>query len=181
MAGATEGRALSAAFAGAALAGAFFAVAAFLAGTSFVRGAAFFAGATFLAGAFFAVVGAAEARFDAGAGVFGDSSEVAIALRVVPDTPIPKAVTHWKREHDTVRCVKAIRRFTVRTVLPDSLAPLEELAANLRWSWHAETRGLFESIDPELWRASGYDPVRLLGEVSPERLAQLEGDHGFVD
>ena len=41
---------------------------------------------------------------------------------------------------------------------------------NLRWSWHQETRDLFASVDPELWRACGGDPVRLLGEVSPARL-----------
>ena len=35
----------------------------------------------------------------------------------------------------TVSGVRAIRRFTVRTVLPENLAPLEELAINLRWSW----------------------------------------------
>ena len=77
--------------------------------------------------------------------------------------------------------VKAIRRFTVRTVLPEALAPLEELATNLRWSWHSETRALFDSIDAELWRSTGYDPVRLLGEVSPERLAALAEDGGFVE
>ena len=76
--------------------------------------------------------------------------------------------------------VRAIRRFTVRTVLPEQLSPLEELAHNLRWSWHAPTRDLFAAIDPELWAASGHDPVRLLGEVSADRLAQLAGDDGFV-
>jgi starch phosphorylase len=76
--------------------------------------------------------------------------------------------------------VRAIRRFTVRTVLPQQLSPLEELAHNLRWSWHAPTRDLFAAIDPELWAASGHDPVRLLGEVSAERLEQLAADAAFV-
>ena len=44
--------------------------------------------------------------------------------------------------------MKAIRRFTVRTVLPDNLTALEELSLNLRWSWHPATRDLFASIDP---------------------------------
>ena len=76
--------------------------------------------------------------------------------------------------------MRAIRRFTVRTVLPAPLAPLEVLANNLRWSWHPETRDLFAAIDPALWVASGEDPVRLLGEVSAERLDQLAADEGFV-
>lgn len=76
--------------------------------------------------------------------------------------------------------VRAIRRFTVRTVLPEPLAPLEELARNLHWSWSPETRDLFAAIDPALWAATGEDPVQLLGEVSAERLAELAGDEGFV-
>ncbi len=78
------------------------------------------------------------------------------------------------------RHVKAIRRFTVRTVLPEPLQPLEELVLNLRWSWHPETLDLFASVDPELWEATRHDPVRLLGEVSAERLAALTNDRRFL-
>jgi starch phosphorylase len=76
--------------------------------------------------------------------------------------------------------VKAIRRFTVRTVLPEPLRQLEEVVLNLRWSWHNETIDLFRSVDPELWDAVGHDPVRLLGEVSAERLTALAGDRRFL-
>ncbi|MEU9190584.1 alpha-glucan family phosphorylase [Streptomyces sp. NPDC048484] len=76
--------------------------------------------------------------------------------------------------------MKAIRRFTVRPVLPEALHPLSDLARNLRWSWHAETRDLFQSVDPEHWAASGCDPVRLLGSVSSGRLAQLSEDRRFL-
>ena len=79
-----------------------------------------------------------------------------------------------------VERVKAIRRFTVRPVLPEALAPLSDLARNLRWSWHAETRDLFQSVDPERWAESGCDPVRLLGSVPPARLAELAEDDGFL-
>ncbi|CAL9588686.1 Glycogen phosphorylase [Streptomyces sp. enrichment culture] len=77
--------------------------------------------------------------------------------------------------------MKAIRRFTVRPVLPDTLLPLSDLARNLRWSWHAGTRDLFRSVDPERWAASGGDPVRLLGGVPPARLAELAGNRDFLD
>ena len=40
--------------------------------------------------------------------------------------------TRWKRSCPSVGSMKAIRRFTVRTVLPESLAALDELATNLR-------------------------------------------------
>ena len=44
--------------------------------------------------------------------------------------------------------MKAIRRFTVRSVLPPELSALGELAGNLRWAWHEPTRRLFERADP---------------------------------
>ncbi len=76
--------------------------------------------------------------------------------------------------------MRAIRRFTVRAALPDSLAPLRELTLNLRWSWHAETRDLFAAIDPAGWDASGHDPVALLGEVPPAQLESLGADPAFL-
>ncbi|MEU6240216.1 glycosyltransferase family 1 protein [Streptomyces sp. NPDC047024] len=76
--------------------------------------------------------------------------------------------------------MKAIRRFTVRPVLPEPLRPLSDLARNLRWSWHVETRDLFQAVDPEHWAAAGGDPVRLLGRVSPVRLAELAEDRRFL-
>ncbi|KAB1985575.1 glycosyltransferase family 1 protein [Streptomyces triticiradicis] len=76
--------------------------------------------------------------------------------------------------------MKAIRRFTVRPVLPEALHPLSDLARNLRWSWHAETRDLFRSVDPERWAACGGDPVRLLGSVPAGRLVELTQDSGFL-
>ncbi|MFD8964200.1 alpha-glucan family phosphorylase [Streptomyces sp. NPDC059568] len=77
--------------------------------------------------------------------------------------------------------MKAIRRFTVRPVLPAPLRPLSDLARNLRWSWHTETRELFEAVDPAGWRAADGDPVRLLGAVSAARLAELARDSSFLD
>ncbi|MEV7871632.1 alpha-glucan family phosphorylase [Streptomyces sp. NPDC088124] len=77
--------------------------------------------------------------------------------------------------------MKAIRRFTVRPVLPEPLQPLSDLARNLRWSWQPETRELFESVDPAGWRAAGADPVRMLGGVSAARLAELAADRAFLD
>ncbi len=68
----------------------------------------------------------------------------------------------------------------VRTVLPEPLAALGELVTNLRWSWHQPTQELFAAVDPELWAEVGHDPVRLLGEVRPERLAELAADPAFL-
>lgn len=76
--------------------------------------------------------------------------------------------------------MRAIRRFTVRPVLPPELVQLDELAHNLRWSWHAPTRDLFARIDPDLWAEVHGDPVALIGALGPERLAALAADADFV-
>jgi starch phosphorylase len=76
--------------------------------------------------------------------------------------------------------VRALRRFTVRVALPEPLQPLSTLVMNLRWSWHVASRDLFESIDPRVWAAVNGDPVKLLGAVSPARLAELAADEGFL-
>ncbi|MFJ6519548.1 starch phosphorylase [Streptomyces filamentosus] len=74
--------------------------------------------------------------------------------------------------------MKAIRRFTVRPVLPDTLRPLAALARNLRWSWHEPTRALFDSLAPE--GLAGADPVRVLGALEAPRLTALAADPGFL-
>jgi glycogen phosphorylase len=66
-------------------------------------------------------------------------------------------------------------------VLPEALAPLGELVDNLRWSWHPPTQELFAAVDPALWEAVRRDPVRLLGEVAPERLQTLASDTAFLN
>ena len=76
--------------------------------------------------------------------------------------------------------MRALRRFTVRLALPPPLAPLAELVMNLRWSWHPASLDLFASVDAATWQAVGLDPVRLLGEVAPERLNELAADPAFL-
>lgn len=76
--------------------------------------------------------------------------------------------------------MKAIRRFSVRTVLPTRIEGLGVLASNLRWSWHPPTRDLFESIDPQKWAATKADPVKLLSRLSAGKLAALASDDEFV-
>ncbi|TCC44661.1 glycosyltransferase family 1 protein [Kribbella capetownensis] len=76
--------------------------------------------------------------------------------------------------------MRAIRRFSVRPVLPEPLTGLGTLVNNLRWSWHPETQDVFEAVDPQLWRSTGGDPVKLLGEVPAARLDELAHDDVFL-
>src|SRR3712207_1540631 len=97
-------------------------------------------------------------------------------ISTVPTVIYPKETQCWFRLRIlsvSVTQVKAIRRFTVRTVLPEPIRPLARLASNLRWSWHRPTRELFAGLNPRIWEESEQDPVSFLGMVSREELQQL--------
>ncbi len=64
--------------------------------------------------------------------------------------------------------------------LPQRLAGLADLVSNLSWTWNREARALFSDIDPQLWTRLRHDPMRLLSQVSAERLAQCAEDPSFV-
>ena len=76
--------------------------------------------------------------------------------------------------------IKALRTFRIRPSLPPELEPLSELAANLRWSWDAQTRELFRWADPDRWDEVGGNPVALLGRLSRDRLTALTRDAAFL-
>ncbi|MGQ0813004.1 MAG: alpha-glucan family phosphorylase [Gemmatimonadota bacterium] len=64
--------------------------------------------------------------------------------------------------------------------LPHQLSELSFLARNLRWSWHAETRALFERLDPALWAAARHNPVLLLERIDPICLQIVANDDRYV-
>ena len=76
--------------------------------------------------------------------------------------------------------MKAIRRFSVRTVLPEPIAALGELASNLRWSWHPATQDLFSEIDPDRWTRVRKDPVAMLSALSADELRALASNEAYV-
>ena len=76
--------------------------------------------------------------------------------------------------------MRALHSFTVRPRLPEALAPLQELAMNLRWSWDGRTRDLFRWVDASAWAATDGDPLAVLGLVGRERLEELTADSSFM-
>ncbi|MBX3068282.1 MAG: alpha-glucan family phosphorylase [Cryobacterium sp.] len=76
--------------------------------------------------------------------------------------------------------MKAIRKFTVQPVLPDSIATLEPLAINLRWSWHTPTQQLFQDLSPAAWDEYNGDPISILGSLTAQRIAEVSSDQDFV-
>ncbi len=76
--------------------------------------------------------------------------------------------------------MKIIGRMAVFPVLPDRLARLHELAANLWWTWNSPAQALFRAIDPATWEATTHNAVRVLSEAPPSRLADLASDESFL-
>ncbi len=64
--------------------------------------------------------------------------------------------------------------------VPRRINRLNELANNLWWSWHPQARELFRSLDYQLWRLSGHNPVKQLQEISFDRLVAAAGDSSFL-
>ncbi len=73
------------------------------------------------------------------------------------------------------------RDITVKAELPQQLKPLDELAKNLWWVWNSEAKTLFRSLNPDLWRATGENPVMLLQQLTSERIAEIIADKSMMD
>src|SRR5690349_1294162 len=73
-----------------------------------------------------------------------------------------------------------LRRFMVVPAIPPALAPLQQLAMNLWWSWHAEARALFARIDHELYEKVVENPLALLAQAPRARLEALAKDDAFL-
>jgi starch phosphorylase len=64
--------------------------------------------------------------------------------------------------------------------LPARIEGLAPLARNLWWSWNREARNLFRSIDATLWGMTRHNPLELLCQVDPERIAACASDADFL-
>ncbi|MGI8775844.1 MAG: DUF3417 domain-containing protein, partial [Acidimicrobiales bacterium] len=76
--------------------------------------------------------------------------------------------------------MKALHSFTVQPRIAEALAPLQELALNLRWTWEQSAQAVFRAVDAEAWEAGGHDPLALLRTVGQGRLDALAGDSRFL-
>lgn len=75
---------------------------------------------------------------------------------------------------------RSLFRFSVVPSLPAVLEPLSSLAFNLHWEWDPEAIDLFRRLEPDLWEASGHNPVLMLGHIDQQRLRLLARDDGFI-
>ncbi|HUZ71444.1 MAG TPA: alpha-glucan family phosphorylase [Stellaceae bacterium] len=64
--------------------------------------------------------------------------------------------------------------------LPAALAPLEDLALDLRWTWNHEADALWKRIDAETWNRTR-NPWTILQNASTAHLSELAADRSFLD
>ena len=71
---------------------------------------------------------------------------------------------------------------TVKTKLPENLAPLEKLAHNLWWSWNYKARELFEEIaGEEMWKQFGENPTHLLQMLPLPRIKEFSQNIHYIN
>ncbi|HEU5170268.1 MAG TPA: alpha-glucan family phosphorylase [Gemmatimonadales bacterium] len=64
--------------------------------------------------------------------------------------------------------------------LPARIEGLAAVAMNLWWSWNREARGLFRSMDQQLWHRVRHNPLDFLCRVDPARIAASASDSDFL-
>ncbi len=65
--------------------------------------------------------------------------------------------------------------------VPRRISRLPELANNLWWSWDEQGRQVFRSLDYDLWRTSGHNPVKQLRDINLEKLESAAKDPAFLE
>jgi len=73
-----------------------------------------------------------------------------------------------------------IKKFKVIPEVPDKLKGLYEIAYNLWLFWNPEAIKLFIRMDDKLWDETRHNPVKMLGEISQERLNELANDEAYL-
>ena len=76
--------------------------------------------------------------------------------------------------------MRTLRTFVVVPSLPEKLQPLKDIAFNMCWGWDYEAVELFRRLDREIWDDCGHNPVKMLGQLSQERLNAATHDVGFL-
>jgi starch phosphorylase len=75
--------------------------------------------------------------------------------------------------------IRPSRVFTVSPTIPAPLVALNDLAANLRWTWDPETVDLFRRLDRARWSSTNHNPVMLLRTTDQARLDEAARDPAY--
>ena len=72
------------------------------------------------------------------------------------------------------------KEVNVKSRVPEELSKLSELAHNMWWSWNHEATDLFKSLDEDLWKQVGQNPVLMLERLSFEKLSDLAKNKSVI-
>lgn len=64
--------------------------------------------------------------------------------------------------------------------LPERISGLEEIAANLWWSWHPPARMLFKRLSRPIWKEGGHNPDKTLREIPYEVFERASRDREYL-
>jgi glycogen phosphorylase len=80
--------------------------------------------------------------------------------------------------------MRPTHQFNLTSEIPDSLAALPRLAANLHWAWDSELAAVFDQIErrsaTRSWRYNGQHPTDLIRRTPPTRWVELAADDEYV-
>ncbi len=64
--------------------------------------------------------------------------------------------------------------------LPKEIENLNKIALNLWWTWNPRGKELFRSLNPYLWKESGYNPIKMLKNMDENDLIELTRNETFI-
>lgn len=73
-----------------------------------------------------------------------------------------------------------LKRIFIESRLPEELSSLHRLANNLWWSWNGDAIDLFKRIAGDRWVELGYNPIKVIDEITPEQAKSLIADADFM-
>ena len=73
------------------------------------------------------------------------------------------------------------KEVTIKSTLPSELKCLDELAHNMWWAWNYEARNMWKSLDSDLYKEVGHNPVMLLDRLSYERKEAIVKDKAIME
>ena len=71
-------------------------------------------------------------------------------------------------------------RFAAAAPLPSRIHRRHDLSIDLWWSWDERARDVFRRLDYGLWRQTAHNPVKMLQQITAERLRQAADDPRFL-
>ncbi len=100
-------------------------------------------------------------------------------LMEIPERELPPSVDETRVVLNRKANDPVWKNVAVESILPVSLAGLNEIARNIWWSWNYKAEALFEEIDHELWASVDNNPIKLLRLVPYTRLLNLVDSENF--